>query len=48
MSNSQDGGQRTLTFFPADHNSGYVYRFADNFNFATSVLLGVGIRLQLW
>ena len=43
ISNSQD-----TSFFPADHNSGNVYRLADNFNFATSVLLGVDILLQLW
>ena len=34
--------------FPADHNSGNVYRLADNFSFATSVVLGVDILLQLW
>ena len=35
-------------YFPADHNSGNVYRLADNFSFATSVLLGVDIFAQLW
>ena len=35
-------------YFPKDHNSGNVYRLADNFSFATSVLLGVDILLRLW
>ena len=29
-------------------NSGNVYRLVENFTFATSVLLGVDILLQLW
>ena len=39
---------KNTSYFPADHNSGNVYRLADNFSFATSVLLGVDILLQLW
>ena len=39
---------KNTSCFPADHNSGNVYRLADNFSFATSVLLGVDILLQLW
>ena len=39
---------KNTSCFPADHNSGNIYRLADNFSFATSVLLGVVILLQLW
>ena len=39
---------KNTSYFPADHNSGNVYCLADNFSFATSVLLGVYILLQLW
>ena len=39
---------KSTSCFPADHNSGNVYRLADNFSFATSVLLGDDILLQLW
>ena len=39
---------KNTSCFPADHNSGNVYRLADNFSFATSVLLGGDILLQLW
>ena len=39
---------KNTSCFPVDHNSGDVYRLADNFSFATSVLLGVDILLQLW
>ena len=38
---------KNTSCFPADHNSGNVYRLGDNFSFATSVLLGVDILLQL-
>ena len=39
---------KNTSYFPKDHNSGNVYSLADNFNFATSVLLGVDILLRLW
>ena len=39
---------KNTSYFPKDHNSGNVYRLADNFSFATSVLLGVDILLRLW
>ena len=39
---------KNTSCFPADHNSGSVYRLADNFSFATSVLLGFDILPQLW
>ena len=39
---------KSTSYFPKDHNSGNVYRLADNLSFATSVLLGVDILLRLW